>query len=420
MSVLVPAVVRPPIGAARRTAAVPPLVTAAWAALFVNVLGWGSRITLIPVPHLIGQLIAQAALGLALVLALLANRRMLIRPQVLLVVLLVMAAITVVAVGNSEFLRSSMYRAFRFVGFVIVLWLLTPWFGRRDMALLRTHLRVIRGILATVLLGAVISPGLAFSFQGRLSGIVWPIPPTQVAHYSAVLLGITTLLWFCHVVRGRTLLVTIVIGVPLLLATHTRTALLACAVGLALAGASLLLTRARVRRALVLGVIGGIAGLTVFHNAVVSWLLRGQSTQDATQLTGRTKVWTQIEALHRDTIHTIFGNGISDMSFNGLPIDSSWFSTYVDEGWAGITLQVTALLIVLGTALARPRGHQRAVGLFVVGYCTMASITETGLGAPSPYLLDLAVAAAVLAAPLPAGLPHHVPTGSTMRTERRP
>jgi hypothetical protein len=93
------------------------------------------------------------------------------------------------------------------------------------------------------------------------------------------------------------------------------------------------------------------------------------------------------------------------MSFNGLPIDSSWFSTYVDEGWFGITLQVVALLVVLGAAVTRPRGPQRAIGLFVVAYCTVASITETGLGAPSPYLLDLAVAAAVLATPLPLSAP---------------
>lgn len=410
MSVAVPAVVRPGQGG-RRIPAVPPLVTAAWAALFVNVLGWGSDITLVSIPHVVGQMIAQAALLLAFVLALLANRRMLVRPTVLLVVLLVMAVVTIMAIGNSEFLRSSMYRSIRFVGFVAVLWLLTPWFGRRDMVLLRTHLRVIRAVLATVLLGAVISPGLAFSFEGRLSGTVWPIPPTQVAHYAAVLIGITTLLWFCQVVRHRTLLATVLIGLPLLLATHTRTALLACLVGLAVGGSSLLLTRARVRRAVLIGLVGGIAGLAVFHDVVISWLLRGQSTQDAAQLTGRTKVWTQIAALHRDPVHTIFGNGISDMSFHGLPIDSSWFSTYVDEGWFGLALQVIALLVVLGAAVTRPRGPQRAVGLFLVAYCAVASITETGLGAPSPYLLDLAVAAAILAVPVP--MP--TPTGAEVR-----
>lgn len=398
---MVPVVVRDRTATSGRSRPVPALVTGAWAALFVNVLGWAQGVTLIPLPHLVGQLIAQAALGIAVVLAMLANRRLLVRPQLYLVLLLVMAIVSVMVSIHGEYFRGSTYRACRFVGFVTVLWLLTPWFGRRDMALLRAHMRVMRGVLATVVLGAMISPGLAFSFEGRLSGSVWPIPPTQVGHYAAVLLGITVLLWFCHVVTGRTTVLTVLIAGPILLATHTRTALLACTVGLAVGGLSLLLSRARVRRTAIFGAVLGVAGVAIFSREVMSWLLRGQTTQDATQLTGRTKVWAQIAALHRDSLHTIFGNGISNMSYNGLPIDSSWMSTYLDEGWFGIALQVSLLLTVLAVALTRPRGPQRAVALFVVTYCAVASITETGLGAPSPYLLDLAVAVALVAGPLP-------------------
>lgn len=379
----------------------PPLVTACWAALFVNVLGWSQSQTLIPIPHFIGQLIAQAALGLAILFALLANRNLTIRPQLLLVLLLLMAVIAVMVSVHSDYFRGSTYRAFRFVGFVTVLWLISPWFGRRDMVLLRTHLVVMRAVLGSVILGALISPGLAFSFEGRLSGTIWPIPPTQVAHYAAMLLGVTILLWFCHVVRGRSVLLTLAVAGPLLLATHTRTALLACVVGLSAGGASLFLERARVRRTAVVTILGAVAGIGAFAPQLLSWMLRGQSTQDATQLTGRTKVWSQIAALHRDHLHTIFGDGISNMSYNGLPIDSSWMSTYLDEGWFGIALQATVLVVVLGLAVTRGRGPQRAIALFVVAYCAVASITETGLGAPSPYLLDIAVAVALLATPLP-------------------
>jgi hypothetical protein len=37
------------------------------------------------------------------------------------------------------------------------------------------------------------------------------------------------------------------------------------------------------------------------------------------------------------------------------------------------------------------------VALFLIVYCLIASVTETGLSNASPYVLDLAVAAALLA-----------------------
>jgi hypothetical protein len=54
-------------------------------------------------------------------------------------------------------------------------------------------------------------------------------------------------------------------------------------------------------------------------------------------------------------------------------------------------------------AITHVRGPRRAVGLFLVVYCLIASITETGLGNPSPYILDLTAALALLA-PEPRGL----------------
>ena len=39
------------------------------------------------------------------------------------------------------------------------------------------------------------------------------------------------------------------------------------------------------------------------------------------------------------------------------------------------------------------------MALFLVTYCLIASITETGLGDASPYLLELIIAASLLAAP---------------------
>lgn len=394
---MVPRVVAPRRVTSRRERRVPTLVTVTWAALFVNVLGWAQAGTLIPLPHTVGKIIAQAALGLAVVLALLVNRRLMVRPQLFLVLLAMLGLVALMVSIHNPHEIGSTYRATRMLAFVAVLWLMTPWFGRRDMLLLRCHINVMRAVLVTVTVGAVIAPGKAFAFQGRLSGTLWPIPPTQVAHYAAITIGTTTVLWFCGIVSERTELLTAMAGGALLVATHTRTALLALVVGLVVAGASLFIGHARVRRTWATATVMGVLGLTVFASQLTTWLLRGQTAQDATQFTGRTKVWSQIFALQRPELHTMFGDGMSNMSFHGLAIDSNWVATYLDEGWFGVIVDAVLLLVLLGMALTHVRGPQRAVALFLVVYCIIASITETGLGAPSPYLLDLSVAAALLA-----------------------
>ena len=377
--------------------AVPTLVLAAWLALFVNVLAFAGNATVLPIPRIVGQGITQGSLGIAFGLALLANRRRVVRPHLFVVLLTMLAVVAVMVSFHNAFLFSSVFRACRLLGFVTVLWLLSPWFGRRDMLLLRCHLICLRAVLATVVIGAMLSPGLAFAFDGRLAGVLWPIPSTQVAHYAAVLLCATVVLWLCRVVSGRSTIVTVVVIAPILLATHTRTALLAGVIAMAVAGASLFLGHARVRRTSALGAVVGILGVTVFASQVTHWLLRGQQMQDAGQLTGRTKVWSQVFAVHRTPIHDMFGNGMSNLSFNGLPIDSNWVATYLDEGWFGIAVEAMLLLGLLLLAITHVRGPRRAIGLLLVVYCGVASVTETGLGNPSPYLLDLAVAAALLA-----------------------
>lgn len=377
--------------------AVPLVLACAWGAIFVNVLAFAGNPTVFAVPRMVGQAITQGALLLAFALALIANRRRLVRPLLFLVLLTMLAVVCVMVAPHSDYPRGSTFRAGRLLGFVLVLWLLSPWFGRRDMVLLRCHLICLRVVLGSVVLGAALSPGLAFSFDGRLAGVLWPIPATQVAHYAAVLLGATLVLWLCHVVSGRHTLITLLVVTPILLATHTRTALLAAVVGLTVAGASLFLGHARVRRTSALGAIGAILAATVFASHVTTWLLRGQTVQNADQFTGRTKVWTQVMSLPRPAIQDMFGSGMSNLSFNGLPIDSNWVATYLDEGWFGIVVEASILLLLLLMAITHVRGPRRAVALFLIVYCLIASITETGLSNASPYVLDLAVAAALLA-----------------------
>ncbi len=370
-----------------------------WVALFGSVLTFLRLQTLVPIPRPVGQMITQGMLALALVLVLLANPRAAVRLNPFLIVVSLFAVIALMVSVHNDFVVGSTYRAVRLVIFVVVLWLLTPWWGRPDLPLLRAHVLCLRALLLSVLAGVIVAPGAAFSYEGRLSGALWPIPPTQVAHYAAMLLGLTVVLWFCGLVRGRTSLITAAGTIAALTGTHTRTALAALMLGLIVAGASLYVGHVRVRRTAGIAAALGLVAATFFAPVIVSWASRGQSLQEASQLTGRTKVWSDVFALQRTWVTEWFGSGLADKSYGGRAIDSSWVATYLELGWAGVGLSAAFLVVLILTAVARPAGPRRAVALFIITYCLMASFTETGLGDASPYLLELTVAASLLATP---------------------
>ena len=96
-------------------------------------------------------------------------------------------------------------------------------------------------------------------------------------------------------------------------------------------------------------------------------------------------------------------NGSSNPAMNGLPIDSSWISIYQDQGIFGDVLVGAVFLLLLLTALCRARGPTRALALFLIVYCMIAGISESGLGGVSPYLLDLTVAASLVTFPSATG-----------------
>jgi hypothetical protein len=375
---------------------IPKLLLLAWGALLLNVLTPSGNPTVVPIPHAFSQLVAQGSLVLALVVALLVNPRLVVRPNLFLVLLSVLAIVGLMVSIHSEFMVGSTYRALRLVGFVLCLWLLTPWWGRYDMVLLRAHRACLGIMLATVVVGAVLAPGKAFAFEGRLAGTIWPMPPTQVAHYAAVLFGTSAVLWMCRVIAGRHALLVIGVSAAVLVGTHTRTALLGTVIGIAIASASLFLGHARVRRTSASTLVAGIVVATLFAPQIVKWAARGQTAEDAAQLTGRTNVWSDATSAPRPRMETLFGSGLSNKSFDGLPVDSTWVATYLDLGWFGVILVITSLLLLLVMAATHVRGPRRAVALFLIVYTMVASITEVALGDASPYVLDLVVAASLL------------------------
>ena len=379
-------------------------VTTVWLLIFLNVLGTPAG-GIIPIPHRIAQVLTQACLPAAFLLALSINPRVRIRPNVFLALYSALAVTSLMM--SVRFIGfGTTYRAFRLIGFVVVIWLLTPWFGDRGLTLLRAHRRVLTIIIGSVILGLLISPGKALQY-GRLGGAIWPIPATQVAHYAAVLVGLTVILWMCGMVSRRSALLVILPGIAALIGTHTRTVLVAMAVAILVAGLSLFGGSRRVRRAFLGAILIVVFIGLPLSSLVTSWAARGQSSSEITQLTGRTKAWALVFSEPCAETNKLLGSGLSnggvnnqpDGSLDGLPIDSSWILAYQDQGLVGDILDGAMFVLLLFTALLRPRGRTRALALFLIVYCLVASFTESGMGIASPYLLDLTVAASLVALP---------------------
>ena len=367
----------------------------AWGLLVLNVLTFTPGQSLVPIPSLVGKAITQGALPVALVVVLTVNRRVIVRPNVFLCLVSLLVIEALVTIMHAQFLRSTGYRTFRLAEFVAALWMLSPWWGRRDLLLVRCHLAAMSVVLSSVLLGLLVAPGHALQ-GGRLGGAVWPIPPTQVAHYAAVTLGLVVVLWLCGRRRGRaTVLVVVVVG-SILILTHTRTALVGMIAGILIAGLSLIVAKARVRK--LFATVGAVAAIAIITMSgfITTWLARGQGTQQLTGLTGRTSFWGPLLAFPRDKFQEYFGFGLSNASFNGLPIDSNWLASYQQQGLFGVAVCATILLFLLVTAYFQPSGVQRALALFLVAYCLVASFTEVGFTDASTYLLDLTLAASLL------------------------
>jgi hypothetical protein len=351
----------------------------------------------------VGKAITQGALPVAIVVLLTVNRRVVVRPSLFLclVSLLVIGALPATIATLQPHHIGTLYRTFRLAEFVVALWLLTPWWGRRDLLLVRCHLKALWVILGSVILGVLVAPHRALAASlaaggGRLSGVLWYIAPTQVAHYAAVTLGLVVVLWLCGQVRRWPALIGVLIAGTILLVTHTRTALVAAVAGILIAGLSLAAPRARARKFLTgVGVIVAVAIVTL-SGAITTWLARGENTQQLFSLTGRTKIWGPLLAFPRDGFQEIFGFGISNDSFNGLPFDSNWLASYQNQGIVGVVICAAMVVFVFVTAYFQPRGVRRALALFLVTYCLIASFTEIGFTGASVYLLELYLAASLL------------------------
>ena len=370
-----------------------------WALMVCNVMTfYAGAPHILPIPGAAGKMLTQLALVGAFALVLTVNRPAAVRPSVFILLLTLLAVEALLTSPWADFVSGAVFRSVRLFVFIAVLWLLSPWWGRHDLLLLRAHLKVVWVILGSVAVGFLLAPGAAMT-EGRLTGVIWPIPPTQVAHYAAAAAGLSTVLWLSGLLRRNVALAAAVVALPLLLLSHTRTALLGMVVGVLVAGLSLFMTQSRVRRAFAAGIAVFAIGALTLSSVVTSWLARGQDSSDLAALTGRRVVWDAILATPRSTLESLFGFGLSNKSFNGLPIDSNWLGTYYDVGLVGVAINILMLVFLLFAAGFRPQGPERALAFYLVTYCIVASFTETGLSDATPYLLELTLAASLMVSP---------------------
>ncbi|MFB7996087.1 O-antigen ligase domain-containing protein [Streptomyces sp. NPDC056002] len=407
-----------PPGAERGPAGTPKLVGTIWGLLVLNTLGSAGAETVIPLPRSLIQMVTMGALVVAFALALALNLRLRIRPSAFVLLLTLLLVPSVISSVDMQSGFGALFRCARLALFIGTLWLLSRWWDG-GLTLVRHHIRMYFAVLGSVAAGLVVSPGAALPdlYGGRLVGALWPLTPPQIGQYAAVIIGLTVLLLLGRRTDRVSAAVVIVPSLVLLALTHTRTATLGLVIGLVLAIGSLLLTSAPARRFFTWAVLCAVVAAVGFASALHTWFLRGQSQENFSNLTGRAKVWDALLAAPRTTTEQLFGMGLGDKSFDGLPIDNSWLAVYQEQGLTGVALVAAVIIVLGGVALLRPPSLQRACAIFLISYCAIASYTEAGLGDASPYLLHLAVAASLLAAPATApALP--TPTAPRQRVPR--
>ncbi|GGS13816.1 membrane protein [Streptomyces aureoverticillatus] len=383
-----------------QTGHTPKIVGTVWGLLVLNTLGSAGAKTIVPLPRSLIQMVTMGALVAAFTLALAVNLRLRIRPSAFVLLLTLLLVPSVISSANLESGFGALFRCARFALFVGTLWLLSRWWDG-GLTFVRHHIRMYFAVLGTVAAGLAVAPGTAMPelYGGRLVGAWWPLTPPQIGQYAAVIIGLTVLLVLGRRTTRVSAAVVIVPSVVLLALTHTRTATLGLLVGLVLAIGSLVLTSAAARRFFVWAVLCAAVAAVAFSTALRAWFLRGQSQENLADLTGRAKVWDALLAAPRTTSEQLFGMGLGDKSFGGLPIDNSWLAVYHEQGLTGVALVAAIIVVLAGVALLRPPSLSRACAIFLISYCAIASYTEAGLGDASPYLLHLAVAASLLAAP---------------------
>ena len=333
------------------------------------------------------------ALCLSLVVA--GGVRLLVIPTFLLAAILAATALVpwIYGVGGFE----SLERATRLAVVVLTVWLLSRMSADGGIQVARVYLAVVAWLALLVVCEAVVWPGAAFEPSlGRLQGIVPPIAAPRVGEIGAVTAGLAATMGVFRLIRPRVAVASCVLGVTVLVLSHTRTAAVAMTIGLVAGFAAAAARRPESRRALVAISVVAIVGCTLFWAPLKIWFVRHQSEEELASLTGRRDAW-ELVAGHRPSGMTLwFGTGLADKSFDGAPIDNGWLAAYVEQGLVGVAI-AGAMVVVLGWTILRARpSPRRAIAAFLLTFVLVSSVTETGISDVSTYLLQVFVAAIVM------------------------
>lgn len=294
----------------------------------------------------------------------------------------------------------------------IVLALLIPlllWgILRRDVTLLlRAHLAANTVLALSIALGPVISPAKAWangsSFStGRLEGVLIPTLPPGVGAIGALVAGLALVMWAFHRLPWWVAIPLMLLGIGLIVGSRTRTAAGALLIGVVIA--ALVALRSRGGRNLLLGLAVAAIPVLVMWQTVAAWLLRGQTAERFSSLSGRTLAWDYVLQADLAPQTMLLGHGLGNRKVlltrgqgdvNVVPIDNSWLSLYWETGILG-ALVVLGAVVATAIAVLRARTpYVRAATAFLLAFVVVASFNESGLSDVSTVTLALLVAAMV-------------------------
>lgn len=248
--------------------------------------------------------------------------------------------------------------------------------------------------MATVWLGVVAFPAEALRpaspFPFRIEGVIPAMASDRLGEYGAIIF------FWCYAARNGVIGDRVVssrrlalglegFGLLCLLAAQYRTGYVAVALGVLI----IIALRGRAVLATSIALFGYLVvrfGETVFQ-PLFAFLLRGQSIELASKLSGRTSLWSAAISVWERS--PIFGGGLEtasrfqvldslDRGFTGS-VHSTWIEALVGTGLVGITLVgITMLLVIYRSYLLASRGG-RWMPILVVSVLAIRSITGSSI-----------------------------------------
>lgn len=263
-----------------------------------------------------------------------------------------------------------------------------------------TMLGCLLAALATfALVGAV--TGIGSLAEGRLEGGIPPLHPNELASICALV----SLWCLWRILNGRDTwmhLAAVAVATAMLIATGSRTPLIAVA-----AGAVLLILHARavrVRTVALFLILAPILWWVLVGTNFVRGLLVRDDPAELTNLSNRTIAWQAALAPKSSPWLTWFGGGLP-MKRIEVPgqywetqiLDSSWVSALVQGGYLGLVLCALWMISSMVATVSSPVAL-RAIQLAFLVYLTLRGFLESGLfDASTAFLVFFTV---VMATPM--------------------